>query len=105
MGKRDVRLHPQDRQTQRSEKLSGPAQTLDRGTHLRLAQLLQTTLQRLRTPPQLSRNHDSHRLRPPTPQAIPLVFRQVLRTPTSNQMASGGVSHAIRSMTEFEKRS
>src|ERR1039458_5584357 len=78
MGKRDVRLHPQDRQTQRSEKLSGPAQTLDRGTHLRLAQLLQTTLQRLRTPPQLSRNHDSHRLRPPTPQAIHLVFRQVL---------------------------
>jgi hypothetical protein len=56
LGKKDVRVHPADRQTHRPERLPSLAKTLDRRAHLRVAQLVQKTLRRLRSAPHLSRN-------------------------------------------------
>src|ERR1035438_4388676 len=59
------------------------AQALDRRTHLRLAQLVTPSQQRLRTLPHLRRNHDPHRIRAPAPATITLVSGQVLRLSTN----------------------
>src|ERR1035437_2302568 len=70
----------QGRKTQRTTPVSRTAQALDRRTHLRLAQLVTPSQQRLRTSPHLRRNHDPHRIRAPAPATITLVSGQVLRS-------------------------
>ncbi len=79
MGQGHVRLRYGSGETQRTAQVQGAAQTMDRRTHLRLAQLVQTTLERLRITPHIGRNHDLHRLRTPTAQTFDLVFGQALR--------------------------
>ena len=77
-GAKEMFGYRQSGQTKRSERLSGLAQTMDRRIHLRLAQMVQKTRQRLRNTPEVSRNHDPRRLRTSAPQKIPLVLDRFL---------------------------
>src|ERR1019366_23163 len=65
LGQTNVPLHGRGGQTHRPTPIQGPTQALDRRENLCLAELVAPLIQRLRTTPQLSRNHDLHRLRTP----------------------------------------
>src|ERR1017187_8404453 len=78
LGKRYVWLLRRNRKTQRATSVSSTAQALDRRTHFRMAQLVSTPQQGLRTSSHLGGIYDPYRIRAHAPASISLVSGQVL---------------------------